>query len=203
MNCVNCGAAMELYESRGYFFCAHCGSIHFPQPPDDEGLRVVGQEQDPPMCPVCAAPLSAATLDGTPVHVCQKCRGILLARGAFAHVVESRRAWASSPPAPPRPLEPRELERKVLCPRCGTRMATHPYLGPGAIVMDTCESCDNVWLDANELKRIVDAPGKDRGSRGVPEQPWAPTSIPVSATDPDVPRTRHPDLVSLLLDLLE
>jgi Zn-finger nucleic acid-binding protein len=31
--------------------------------------------------------------------------------------------------------------------------------------MDRCVSCDVVWLDYGELKRIVDAPGVDRGSR--------------------------------------
>ena len=44
-------------------------------------------------------------------------------------------------------------------------MATHPYYGPGNVVIDTCETCELVWLDFGELKQIVDAPGKDRGTR--------------------------------------
>jgi Zn-finger nucleic acid-binding protein len=30
------------------------------------------------------------------------------------------------------------------------------------MVIDTCETCDLVWLDAGELKRAIDAPGPDR-----------------------------------------
>ena len=48
-------------------------------------------------------------------------------------------------------------------------MTTHPYYGPGNVVIDSCEPCDLVWLDFGELKQIVDAPGKDRGTR---EHPW-------------------------------
>jgi hypothetical protein len=47
-------------------------------------------------------------------------------------------------------------------------MATHPYYGPGNVVIDSCESCDLLWLDFGELKQIVDAPGKDRGTRQLP-----------------------------------
>jgi Zn-finger nucleic acid-binding protein len=202
MNCSNCGAAMTLYESRGYFFCAHCGSFHFPQPPDDQDLRVLGTEGNPPACPACHNPLAAARLDERPVHVCQTCRGVLLPRGTFADVVSRRRAWASSPVAEPRPLDRRELERDVTCPRCGTRMATHPYLGPGAVVIDTCDTCDCVWLDAGELKRVVDAPGRDRGARDMPQAQWDPPLIHTGAIDPDAPVVRRPDLLSLLLELL-
>lgn len=57
MNCENCGAVMELHHVRGYFFCTHCGSFRFPQPPDDRGLRVLGKEATAPPCPACRAPL--------------------------------------------------------------------------------------------------------------------------------------------------
>jgi Zn-finger nucleic acid-binding protein len=30
------------------------------------------------------------------------------------------------------------------------------------MVIDTCEPCGVVWLDAGELRRAVDAPGSDR-----------------------------------------
>jgi hypothetical protein len=47
-------------------------------------------------------------------------------------------------------------------------MATHPYFGPGNVVIDSCEPCELVWLELGELKQIVDAPGKDRGTREMP-----------------------------------
>ena len=81
-------------------------------------------------------------------------------------------------------------------------MVTHPYLGPGAIVIDTCETCDCLWLDAGELKRVVDAPGRDRGARDMPQERWEPPLVQAGATDPDAPVARRKDLLSLLLDLL-
>jgi Zn-finger nucleic acid-binding protein len=112
--------------------------------------------------------MSRALLDDTyPVHSCRNCRGVLVPRQGFARVVNARRAWASGPPREPRPLNPRELEREVRCPFCNARMETHPYYGPGNLVIDSCTACDVIWLDAGELTQIVDAPGRDRGNRDV------------------------------------
>jgi Zn-finger nucleic acid-binding protein len=56
------------------------------------------------------------------------------------------------------------MAREVCCPRCRARMATHPYYGPGRIIIDTCEPCHLIWLDPGEIERVIDAPGRDRGS---------------------------------------
>lgn len=165
MNCANCGAAMELIESRRYFFCRHCGSFQFPEPGED-GIRVVGRSVEAPPCPVCKAPLAQALLDDAhPVHFCATCRGVLTPRHTFADVVTLRRAWASNPPVEPRPIDQRSLARELACPLCRTRLTTHPYYGPGNVIIDNCESCDIIWLDFWELKQIADAPGRDRGAR--------------------------------------
>jgi Zn-finger nucleic acid-binding protein len=164
MNCQNCGAAMEFHESRRYFRCAHCATVHFPEPAAQGDLRVLGVEQDAPPCPACRTPLAAATLNQGAAHYCQQCRGLLLDRQTFVEVVQTKRAWATSEPRTPGPLNRRDLERVVDCPRCRKRMSTHPYYGPGRIVIDTCDTCNLVWLDHGELERVVDAPGRDRGS---------------------------------------
>jgi len=97
-------------------------------------------------------------------HYCQTCRGLLLDRQTFVDAVQTKRAWATGEPRVPGPLDRRDLERAVDCPRCRQRMSTHPYYGPGRIVIDTCDACNLVWLDHGELERVVDAPGRDRGS---------------------------------------
>ena len=91
----------------------------------------------------------------------------MIERRSFAGVVEKRRAWATETPEPPIPLNRQDLERKVRCPACTGPMTTHPYYGPGNVVIDSCEPCELIWLDFGELEQIVDAPGKDRGSRQV------------------------------------
>ena len=49
---------------------------------------------------------------------------------------------------------PEELRRRVQCPRCHKPMDTHPYHAGGNAVIDTCERCHLVWLDAGELAEI-------------------------------------------------
>jgi Zn-finger nucleic acid-binding protein len=61
-------------------------------------------------------------------------------------------------------MNPDELRRQLACPLCGRPMLAHPYLGPGNIVIDTCDTCNVIWLDYGELDRAVNAPGRDRGS---------------------------------------
>ena len=169
MNCQNCGGAMELFASRGYFFCRYCGSFHFPDTKADDGIRIIGETPQALACAVCSKPLTSAMLDEThPIRYCRNCRGVLIARRGFAHVVERRRSWATNTPAPAVLLNRDELERKVRCPVCKGPTITHPYYGPGNVVMDSCVPCELVWLDFGELKQIVDAPGKDRGTREMP-----------------------------------
>ena len=63
------------------------------------------------------------------------------------------------------PLERRQLQRTLACPRCTGRFETYAHSGPGNVVIDNCTKCDMIWLDFGEMRRIVDAPGKDRGTR--------------------------------------
>jgi Zn-finger nucleic acid-binding protein len=157
---------MELVTARGYFFCRYCGSFHFPETVGDDGIRVLGDAQAPLSCATCSQPLASAMLDESfPVHYCRNCRGLLTPRASFATVVQRRRAWALDQPGPIVPLDRSELDRKLACPVCKGRMITHPYYGPGNVVIDNCDTCDSIWLDFGELGQIVAAPGRDRGTR--------------------------------------
>jgi Zn-finger nucleic acid-binding protein len=171
---------MELSPARGYFFCRYCGSFHFPETVAGDGIRILAQNQQPLSCAACSKPLVTAILDEAhQIQYCRNCRGVLIPRRSFAAVVQKRRAWATDPPGPPVALDRKELDRKVACPSCGKPMATHPYYGPGNVVIDTCEDCHAVWLDFGEMKQIVDAPGKDRGTREQP--PISPEPSPTTS----------------------
>lgn len=168
---------MELFPNRGYFFCQYCSSFHFPETATPDGVRVLAEAKGL-MCPVCKRTLSTGLLDEAhPVHYCTNCRGVLLPRNAFADIVRVRRAWATGVPAKPLPPQPSEFERTAACPMCTRAFQTHPYYGPGNVIIDSCAHCDVIWLDFGELKQIVDAPGGDRGSRGAAEarkKDWTP-----------------------------
>jgi Zn-finger nucleic acid-binding protein len=171
---------MELSAARGYFFCRYCGSFSFPETTGEDGIRILEETSAARPCAVCEKPLTSALLDEAhPVQYCRNCRGVLLLRRSFAAVVEKRRAWATNVSGPPVPLNQSELERKLHCPVCKARMTTHPYFGPGNVVIDSCADCELVWLDFGELKQIVDAPGKDRGNRQQPPpRPEEPPADP-------------------------
>jgi Zn-finger nucleic acid-binding protein len=190
---------MELFASRGYFFCRYCGSFHFPETVGDDGVRVLGASKEELSCSGCRKPLLTALLDEAhPIHYCENCRGVLMRRRDFATVVHARRAWASGQPPPPVLLNQAELGRKMTCPSCQKTMATHPYYGPGNVVIDTCEPCEAVWLDFGELSQIVAAPGKDRGSRGHVSRETSTTVARVIGST-DIPDDGHPfDVLDLL-----
>jgi len=151
---------MALHPTRPCWACGHCGSLVCPDPAAD-GLRVSGEPGH--LCPVCRTTLTRATLDDRDaIEFCDRCKGILMARRDFAVTLTARRREASTPSVTPRPTDPAELERRLSCPNCRAAMMTDWYYGPGNIVIDTCPTCDLVWLDAGELRRAVDAPGPDR-----------------------------------------
>ena len=191
---------MELVESRRYFVCRHCGSFSFPEPIEVDGIRIVGRTPDANRCPICSTPMDQALIDNThSAHFCGKCRGILLPRDTFAGVVNRRRAWANGQPVPPPPFDPKSLDRTLACPLCAKRLMTYPYGGPGAIAIDACDPCNVVWLDYRELNQIVDAPGRDRGSRDMPP---ADDDYPIVPLPTDDDTARRGDPLDFILSLL-
>jgi LSD1 subclass zinc finger protein len=161
MNCENCGAPLVLVDGRDHFRCGHCETLRFAAPPADSIDRVtlLGRA-DERACPVCATPLEHAALDGARVLCCATCRGVLAESDVFAHINRRRRAEYDRADAAPRPLDREQLHRELHCPRCTQRMETHPYYGPGSVVIDSCARCRLVWVDYGELAAIESAPGK-------------------------------------------
>jgi Zn-finger nucleic acid-binding protein len=153
---------MQLFREKDYYFCEYCGTFYFPEPNLD-GVRSLHEVAEGLSCPVCRGPLVYAALDWVRGYHCEKCKGVLMNRILLGDLIDYRRARAKGPSAPPIPLNQAELKRNVICPRCGQKMETHPYYGPGNIVIDTCGSCNLIWLDFGELRQVVDAPGRDRG----------------------------------------
>ena len=76
---------------------------------------------------------------------------------------------------------------------------TYPYGGPGAIAIDACDDCNVVWLDYRELNQIVDAPGRDRGSREMPAAAEDCPIVPLRADDDSERRSEPLDFILSLL----
>ena len=110
------------------------------------------------VCPACEALLSDATIEGRPVLYCTKCRGLLIPIGDFLPLVEFLRALRGPTESSLQPRDNSDADRHFTCPQCDKTMIGHPYGGPGNVNIDTCEPCSVIWLDHDELQRIVMAP---------------------------------------------
>jgi Zn-finger nucleic acid-binding protein len=138
--------------------CDYCKNIYFSGP-DDQGVRYLDEMPDL-LCPVCAVPLWNATLAGVPLRACKRCRGMLVAMGAFEGLIEQARAEhrGTQVPATSDVVDP---SRKLECPSCHHTMDSHFYYGGGHVVMEDCERCEVNWLDGGALMRIVRAPHQE------------------------------------------
>lgn len=152
MNCPNCAAPMHLVEDRDYFICEYCSTFHFPRESPD-GVRVLGQSTDL-RCPVCGSELVTGTVERHLVKTCPNCHGVLARQRAFAIIVDKRRSRYTGPKPQPDPIRDEDRERRLDCPSCGRPMDAHPYLGPGAVLVDTCPRCTLIWLDRGEISTI-------------------------------------------------
>jgi Zn-finger nucleic acid-binding protein len=151
---------MALDAGRPSWTCTHCGSLMCLEPVPD-GVRVTGERGHD--CPICRTSLTRALLDDRqPIEICERCKGTFMPLPAFAETLTARRRRAQTPSVTPAPADQRDLQRRIACPQCSALMMTDWYYGPGNMVIDTCENCGVVWLDAGELRRAVDAPGPDR-----------------------------------------
>jgi Zn-finger nucleic acid-binding protein len=152
MNCPSCDVAMQPVGNRPHFHCPACTAFHFPEETGD-GATVVGEPVGA-ACPVCQLPLQSALIEEETVCYCDRCRGFLTPIDSFGRIVGARRARRSPNEQRVAPFDPAELQRVLKCPDCGKRMDAHPYSGGGNAVVDTCERCNLIWLDAGELAVI-------------------------------------------------
>lgn len=159
---------MDVVPHRDYFYCEYCGSFAFPERSED-GVVMLGGEDGEVACPICAETLTTASAAEVRVLHCVTCRGVLTRQEAFSKIVKFMRAQAMGEPDPVHPVNREELGREVACPMCGRTMDTHPYYGPGNVVIDNCPRCEIIWLDYGELGAIRDAPGRDRGRAAEPD----------------------------------
>jgi Zn-finger nucleic acid-binding protein len=151
MNCTGCGLAMETAGNLNYFHCTQCG-LDFPNDADD-GVAIVGEAVGV-NCPLCRLPLVSALIEEETVFHCSQCRGFLTLTDTFSFIVAKRRAHHGPNEKRTGPFDPSALERLLACPKCHQPMDTHPYFGGGNVVVDTCEGCGLIWLDAGELASI-------------------------------------------------
>ncbi|MCC9599847.1 hypothetical protein LOC67_04670 [Stieleria sp. JC731] len=146
-------------------------------------------------------PLEFATLHGNwRVCLCPQCRGFVIEKGCLATIIHQKRMSFQGEDLTPTPMDHQELKSELDCPACLEVMETHPYYGPGTVVINSCEGCGVAWLDHWELAAIIQAPGKrpDRGSSPiVPTRP----AIDFAARESDPMLRNGASLLHLLLGI--
>ena len=152
---------MRLKPDVDSFVCDFCQTVYIPQANED-GVRVLDESASLP-CPVCRASLAHAAVGGRRILYCRACHGMLIGMDLFVGLIQDLRSSRDTPAATLPPPDPKDLQRRINCPQCGSVMDTHPYGGPGNVIIDDCERCQVNWLDYGELQRIVRAPDHHYG----------------------------------------
>ena len=129
-----------------------------------DGLEFLGNELElfwEHFCPVCSdANLQVASINGTQACGCANCQGFLIDSISLGIIINVLRAEYQGTIDKPVMIDTKELEKIMNCPACFDKMYTHPYHGPGNVVVNSCSGCQLNWLDAGELAKIIRAPGR-------------------------------------------
>jgi len=112
-------------------------------------------------CPMCASPLVAESVEGASVLCCRNKHGLLIDQRAFSAVLD--RSWTA---VPREYAESATLTRSQShldgrhCPTCANPMQRVPYCGMEAVIIDRCDGCEHLWLDAGALQAVLLAVAK-------------------------------------------
>jgi Zn-finger nucleic acid-binding protein len=159
IRCAHCSAPLPAYAGT----CAYCGGVNDIDRETLARTSASGRTERYP-CPVCAEPMAPVEIGlangALPIDRCGKCLGLffpfyglepLLADTArFGELVDVARLGELARQAP---IEAAVAYRK--CPRCGKLMNRVNFGARSGVITDQCRG-HGIWLDAGELKRLVE-----------------------------------------------
>lgn len=105
-------------------------------------------------CPRCQAPLAPRVFGSVTIDVCEACGGHWYDAGELERI---RELGPTERPQDSPGVAPRWVDSKggaITCPRCRMPLATERYAYSSDLVLDRCENCNGVWVDAGELDRM-------------------------------------------------
>ena len=109
-------------------------------------------------CPKCKIELHEKTIQGIKVEECSKCEGIWFDKDELRQVKDKTDAdlnwmdfeiWKH-------PEKFKAGTHKYQCSQCGNTMSVLDYADT-KVEIDYCAKCQSIWLDKNELEKIVNA----------------------------------------------
>jgi Zn-finger nucleic acid-binding protein len=108
-------------------------------------------------CPACNRTLTAVTIAGVAVDVCQDgCAGIWFDQGELGSFDEaSEDAGRILLELTSRPSISADTSRRYRCPKCPDSVLMRRFFSANrAVTVDECPTCAGIWLDSGELQRI-------------------------------------------------
>ncbi len=112
-------------------------------------------------CPNCSRSLRPIQYEGVEIETCDGCGGEWLDDGELGRIVRlrevrfdeaERRAIAHSTAITGVKLA--DVDRNLVCPKCGGTTDPLNYGGDTGIIIDRCTNCRGLWLDGTELEKI-------------------------------------------------
>lgn len=118
-------------------------------------------------CPKCVGRLKEVKFSGKKplvVYRCFACGGMWFDNGELALAINEELYDILKPEVEEEPIGDDELKREVdldkketFCPRCSgaKKMIKMPSPRNRNVIIDYCENCEGIWLDAGEFNKII------------------------------------------------
>jgi len=107
-------------------------------------------------CPRCEDKLVSGTYEEHDAFHCHGCAGTLFQQAALGYTLErfSADLYSQVPLATPVP-KIGDKAGQISCPMCEKIMENYGYMGTGQVMLDACNACELVWVDALELAAMA------------------------------------------------
>jgi Zn-finger nucleic acid-binding protein len=130
-------------------------------------------------CPKCASEslVETTTLGNIPLDVCPGCSGIWFDKGELEALLKQSQGNVA---ADFELINPKA--EGLVCPRCKSKMARGGLVNP-LLLVDRCQACGGIWLDAHELDLVKKLLGLSGGPSEVKVERPAPAPEPEPETD--------------------
>ena len=112
-------------------------------------------------CPKCDRTMRTIDYESVEIETCDRCEGEWLDHDELFKitVIRDKKFDAEHQDAIVRtttiasvPLE--DVDRVILCPKCGVDLDPRSYGGSSSIYIDRCSKCEGIWLDDAEIEKI-------------------------------------------------
>ena len=109
------------------------------------------------ICPICKISLTPTKYRGITIHECNYCKGKWFEGEELSNIIEKKDddlRWMDFSLFEEKGNKYEKTLSERLCPKDSKKMGTFKYLDSG-VVINKCEQCGGVWLDNNELQKIL------------------------------------------------